>query len=229
MTLVELMVVVSIIGLTIIAFAPSFSRTMADRRCATATMELVRMGRRARAEAIGLQRAMLVHVEFGRAPTQTARLRVLRGNVSRCDAEDWSARQNECGGDQHIERTSTACTESVDLSNTRWFKEPFAMVVAMWPAGQTQLTTRPEDVVRAVATGANGSVALCYEPSGIVRWSASAPTVGNAMNFSTLNAGLAAGGGVLFAVGNWDRVNAELTSVPRVVLYPLAGTPRRLR
>ncbi len=227
MTLIELMVVVTIIGISLMAFAPSFARSFADRRCATATMELVRMGRRARSEAIGLQRAMLVHINYGRAPTQTARMRLLRGNVTRCDVEDWNARQNDCPANPELERTSSACMESADLSNSRWFHAPFAVTVAMWPANQTQQTTSPEDLVRGVAGGGSGTMAICYEPSGIVRWSAGA--LGLGMNFSTLNAGAAAGGGLLFAVGLWDRSENELSGVPRVVLYPLAGTPRRLR
>lgn len=226
-TLIELMVVVTIIGLSMLAFTPSFIHAMADRRAATATMELARMGRRARLEAIGLQRAMLVHIEYGMAPNQTARLRLLRGNVTHCDAENWDARAGECPANPELERTATGCLESIDLSNTHWFHAPFAVTVGMWQANET--TPAPADVITRAARGGRGEIGICYEPSSMVRWTVTPPGNGAAMNFSTLNTGVAAGGGLMFAVGLFDRSQDMLTNTPRVVLYPLAGTPRRLR
>jgi hypothetical protein len=173
---------------------------------------------------------MLVDVDYGRAPTQTARLRVLRGNVTRCDAEDWGARAGECPANPELERASTACLESLDLSNTRWFHAPRAVTVAMYPADQADDAVGiAAGLIRTVAGGASGSMAICYEPNGITRWTTRRPTIGTAMNFSTLNQGVAGGGGALFAVGLYDRDENQLVNTPRIVLFPLAGTPRRLR
>jgi prepilin-type N-terminal cleavage/methylation domain-containing protein len=229
MTLIELMVVVTIIGLSMLAFSPGIRQAMADRRCATATMELARLGRRARSEAIGLQRAMLVHVAYGLAPNQTARMRLLRGNVTRCDAEDWPARVAACPANIELERTGSDCLESIDLNNSHWHHAPFVVTVGMWQANETPTAVTPAAVVTRVARGATGEISICYEPSSMVRWAVAAPALGSTMNFSALNDGAASGGGLMFAVGLYESSLGELANTPRVVLFPLAGTPRRLR
>jgi prepilin-type N-terminal cleavage/methylation domain-containing protein len=228
-TLIELMVVVAIIGISLLAFIPSFSHSMADRRTATAGMELVRLARRARAESIGLQRAFLVNVRYGMAPLQTARMVVLRGNSLRCDVENWPAHDALCPVND-LERGATACLESINLAGSHWYKNPFVITVGMYGAGETPTAPTPNQLVEQTATGGrSGTVSVCYEPSGIVRWSTDALGLGAAMNFSTLNQGAAAGGGLMFAVGLVDRATQELVNVPRVILFPLASPPRRMR
>jgi prepilin-type N-terminal cleavage/methylation domain-containing protein len=228
-TLIEVMVVITIIGITIVAFAPSFSHSMADRRCATASMELVRLGRRARAESIGLQRAFLVHIAYGLAPNETARMRLLRGNSTRCDVDDWSVHAAACPTDE-VERGATACIESIDLSSSHWFKPPYAISVGMWAAGETPANPDPNQLVQMVANGARrGEASICYEPGGTIRWTVTALGQGSTMSFSTLNAAEAQGGGLMFATGLVDRNTRLLDNVARVSLFPLAGTPRRMR
>jgi prepilin-type N-terminal cleavage/methylation domain-containing protein len=229
-TLIELMVVVSIVGISLMAFIPSFSHSMADRRAATATMELVRLARRARAESIGLQRAFLVNVDYGLAPLQTARMVVLRGNSRLCDIEDWTIPNAVCPVNNDLERSATACLESINLAGSHWYKNPFIITVGMYNAGETPTAPTPNQVVQEVATGGRrGTVSVCYEPSGIVRWTTSGLADGSLMNFSTLNQGAAAGGGLMFAVGLVDGTTRELINVPRVALFPLAAPPRRMR
>lgn len=228
-TLIELMVVIAIIGISIIAFAPSISHSLADRRCATASMELVRLGRRARAESIGLQRAFLVHIQYGMAPQQTARMRLLRGNSIRCDLENWPNHEATCPTGP-VERGATACAESIDLGSSHWYKPPYAISIGMWGDGKDLTSTTPDQVVTAVAGGAgSGEVSICYEPGGTIRWSVKPLATGSGMAFSTLNEHEAAGGGLMFATGLVDRRTPELVNVARVALFPLAGTPRRLR
>jgi prepilin-type N-terminal cleavage/methylation domain-containing protein len=228
-TLIEMMVVVTIIGISIAAFAPSFSHSMADRRCATASMELVRMGRRARAESIGLQRAFLVHIEYGMAPNQTARMRLLRANTMRCDVDDWAVHAAACPTNE-VERGATACMESIDLASSHWYKPPYAITVGMWTGSDTPSSPDPNALVQKVASGgARGEASICYEPSGTIRWTVSPLGPGAGMLFSTLNAGDAQGGGLMFATGLVNRSTQLLDNVARVSLFPLAGTPRRMR
>jgi type II secretory pathway pseudopilin PulG len=230
--LIELMVVVSIIGISLLAFAPKFVETMADRRCATATMEMVRIGRRARSEAIGLQRAFLVNISYGIAPLHVARYLLLRGNSTRCDGElSWAQQAAGCRltGDG-AERGAGSCMEMMNLDSTHWYKPPFAITIGMWGVNETPTNLAPDALIREVGSGArNGDISICYEPNGLVRWSTHALDTGAQMQFSSLNAGVAAGGGLMFASGLININTRELVNTPRVALFPLAAPPRRLR
>jgi hypothetical protein len=171
-----------------------------------------------------------VHVEYGRSPNGTARLRLLRGNGTRCDTENWAALVTECPASAELERNGSGCLESLDMNNSKWFHAPFAVTIGMWVANETPRNTAPRDVVIRTARGTQGDMSICYEPNGLVRWlSAPPPAPGGPVTFSPLNTGAAGGGGLMFAVGLFDRSLDDLVNTPRVVLYPLAGTPRRLR
>jgi prepilin-type N-terminal cleavage/methylation domain-containing protein len=229
-TLIELMVVVSIVSIALLAFMPSFIHAMADRRAATASMELVRIGRRARAESIGQQRAMLMYLSYGVPPLRSSALQLLRGNSIRCDIENWAQHSTNCAASDGVERGATSCMESVFFTSTHWYHAPYVVTMGMWGANQTPVNVTPATIVREVGAGSrSGTISICYEPSGLVRWSTAALALGTAMNFSLRNAGVASGGGLLFATGLIDVSTRELVNVPRVALFPLAAAPRRLR
>lgn len=216
-TLIELMVVATIIGVSIIAFTPSFIYAMADRRAAAAVSEVVRVGRRARADAIGTQRAHLVWIR-----PDPGRIQLLRGTTSHCDIEDWSARAATCpalsGGDQRM------CLENLNFGDTHWFHTPFEIRLRTVPPGQEGNLV---PLLRAPAPAA--TIALCYEPSGSVQWATQNAALVNPVLFSSLNQGAAQGGGFLFTIGLFHLGDADVVGTPRALSYPLGTTPRRLR
>src|ERR1700712_1890206 len=78
-TLIEMMIVVLIVGLSAVAFTPGLGRANTDRRVSTAARELIRIGRRARADTFGYLRAHLVWID----PT-TGTVQLLRGTTNSC-------------------------------------------------------------------------------------------------------------------------------------------------
>jgi prepilin-type N-terminal cleavage/methylation domain-containing protein len=218
-TLIELMVVATIIGVSVVAFTPSFIFAMADRRAASAVSEVVRVGRRARAETIGTQRAHLVWIRSDAGTVQ-----MLRGTTAHCDIENWPAISALCPasavvgtGDQR------QCLENLNFNDTHWFHAPFQIRLRPVPIGQEGAL-----VALLAAPGPGASHALCYEPSGATLW-ANLPALLNPTPFSTMNQGAAAGGGFTFAVGLFHLGDNAVVGTPRVLSYPLGTTPRRLR
>lgn len=100
-TLVELMIIVTIIGISITAFAPGFGRAMADRRVSNAARELIRLGRRARSDTFGLLRA---HTLWLQPANGTAQL--LRAPTNSCLLTVWA----DCAA------SPQTCVENVSLT-----------------------------------------------------------------------------------------------------------------
>lgn len=89
-TLLETMVVVAIIGISAAIAAPALSEAMANRRAGEAAHSLIRLGARARSEAIGYGRAhVLIYSESGGSGNGAAE--IWRGRVNRCAFNDWAA------------------------------------------------------------------------------------------------------------------------------------------
>lgn len=219
-SLIELMVVATIIGISVIAFTPSFIFATADRRVASAASEVVRIGRRARAEAIGTQRAHLVWIRPGAGLETTGIVQLIRGTNPHCDLQNWQTLAAICPVNGIDPR---ACLENINLNDTHWFHEPF----------QIRLRSVPQDSENALVarleggTEANG-FALCYQPSGATQWAVTT-TLTDPMAFSDRNTAEAAGGAFMFVVGLFNKRNDAVEGTPRVLSYPLGTTPRRLR
>ena len=84
-TLLELMVVVAIIGITAAIAAPTIGRAIAASRADRATHDIIRIGRRARSEAIAFGRAYLMRM----TTTGTGGVQLWRGRSSLC-RQDWT-------------------------------------------------------------------------------------------------------------------------------------------
>lgn len=86
-TLIELMIVVVIIAVVAALALPSIATGLRDRAANQAALDLVRLARRARAEAAGYGRAHMLH--FDAATDGSAEL--YRGFVGRCALNNWAA------------------------------------------------------------------------------------------------------------------------------------------
>ena len=86
-SLIELMVVIAIVGVMSAAIMPSMTDILADHRQASATMDVVRMGRTARALAMA---SGLAHsVMFDEGADELGRVTVERGATARCPTTPW--------------------------------------------------------------------------------------------------------------------------------------------
>jgi prepilin-type N-terminal cleavage/methylation domain-containing protein len=219
-SLIELMVVCAIIGISITVLAPSFIHSMADRRAAAAVGEVVRLGRVARSDAIGTQRAHLVWIRPGFGPQSSGEVQLLRGTNGHCDLQDWPALSARCTG---LETDSRVCLEQLDLNSARWYRQPLEVRLRTVRVGREQTA----DLMGALQAPEASSYLLCYEPNGTTHWS-TAPMV-NPIAFSELNTGAMAGGAVMFTIGVVDNTVNGTEGMPRVFAFPLGTTPRRLR
>lgn len=86
MTLLELMVVVTLVGIVAMAAAPSVADALAERRTMETGLDVVRVARTARGEAIGYGRAHLF-----RYNDAAQEFTVFRGVTNRCNSNDWDA------------------------------------------------------------------------------------------------------------------------------------------
>lgn len=85
-TLMEALIVVAVISISAGIAAPALSRAMANRRANEATHSLVRIGARARSEALMYGRAHLLRYADG----TDGRVELWRGELDRCSANDWT-------------------------------------------------------------------------------------------------------------------------------------------
>jgi prepilin-type N-terminal cleavage/methylation domain-containing protein len=213
-TLIELMVVASIMSIILLAFRASFTKAIANKRAIAAAAELVRLGRRGRAEAMGLQRAHLLYVDPSGA-NGLGIASLLRGNSTHCDLDDWEAFQKLCTANNGIPAQGSACVEYLDLSQSRWRHEPHDIRIRAISSGQE--ANASSYMVAGLIEG--GVRSLCYEPWGGVQWSVTA--LGPAMAFDWHGTNQAASGAFSWTVG--------LAGIAPVLSFPLGGAPRRLR
>jgi prepilin-type N-terminal cleavage/methylation domain-containing protein len=220
-SLIELMVVCAIIGISVIVFAPSFVHSMADRRAAAAVGEVVRLGRVARSDAIGTQRAHLVWIRPGFGPQNSGHVQLLRGTNAHCDLQNWLALAARCTG---VESDDRICLEQLDLNTARWYRAPFEVRLRTVRIGREQTP----DLFSALLAPETSSYAICYEPGGTTHWTV-APLANPITSFSELNANDMQGGAVMFTIGIVDNSNNTTEGMPRVFAFPLGTTPRRMR
>ncbi|HEY6879182.1 MAG TPA: prepilin-type N-terminal cleavage/methylation domain-containing protein [Polyangiales bacterium] len=212
-TLVELMMVVMVIALSVLAFTPGFSRAMADRRVSSAARELIRVGRRARADTFGYLRAHLIWINPG-----TGNIQLLRGPTNSCVLTRWDLVAADCPSDLTT-APGQRCVENVFLSQIYGTAAPVRMFEERISAGVVTYGTTPR--------------ALCYAPSGVVSYGS-----GATLNAATVTTPLATvntadatvGGGFVFALANGTPTAGNPTSL-RIhrILFPLGGSTRALR
>ncbi len=88
-TLMELLIVIIIIAVSAGLAAPAIGTAMAERRVAQAALDLVRIGRQARSEALGYGRAHVLRFTNSSSVGVLGRVRVFRGINNGCNTNDW--------------------------------------------------------------------------------------------------------------------------------------------
>jgi type II secretory pathway pseudopilin PulG len=214
-TLVELMIIVMIIAISTLAFTPGFSRAMADRRVSLAARELIRVGRRARADTFGYLRAHLVWINPGARTIQ-----LLRGPNNSCTVgTDWSNIGADCGANWNS-GNAQRCIENVFISSMEARANRIGLFVEVSAGGAVNWSTTPR--------------AICYAPSGVVYYGSGANLAAAASNtvFNGNSAAGAIGGGFVFSLVSGtsapDATNSAGLRIHRV-LFPMGGSPRSVR
>jgi prepilin-type N-terminal cleavage/methylation domain-containing protein len=153
-TLLELMVVITVMGTMAALLAPGIGEFMADARASSATEDLVRLSRhvRARAQETGLAHLMM----FGSTTNDTGglgRIRVYEGMNNHCRTTPWPQTINGTISDGH------APVQVVDM-----------LLYNPMPSGRNPSVDDASRQVIAMtaqtSTGVVDTVNLCYEPSG---------------------------------------------------------------
>lgn len=214
-TLVELMMVVMVIAVSVIAFAPGLSRAMTDRRVSAAARELIRIGRRARSDSIGSLRAHLLWI----VPA-TGRVMLLRGPNNSCTTlRAWQAISADCVANPVLP-DGQRCVEDVTMSALA-----SGDAVSMYEelVGATGAVTSYGQLARAICYAPSGTV---YHGTGTDLTAATTPPV----TFSELNTNVIRGGFV-YTLHRTTAPAAPPTASSRVhrVLFPLGSSARSIR
>ena len=196
--------VVTIIGVSAVAFAPGIGRATTDRRVSTAARELIRIGRRARADTFGYLRAHLIWI----VPA-TGTVQLLRGATNSCTltVADWPTVQGDCA--IATGPGSNRCLENLSIA-----------------AITTDATILMyEETLPGPAYSNAVSRALCYAPNGLVYW-------GQGANITTAAGALtdnnSVNGGFVYTLHKGTGAPTVASRVHRV-LFPLGGSARSLR
>jgi prepilin-type N-terminal cleavage/methylation domain-containing protein len=87
LTLLELMIVVTIIAIVAAAAAPTIGASFGERRSNETALDIVRLARRGRSEAVGYGRAYLFRFVAG----GNGAFELYRGDSNRCNNANWPA------------------------------------------------------------------------------------------------------------------------------------------
>lgn len=199
-TLVELMVVVTIIGLSVVAFSPGITRAIAEREVSTATREVLRIAKRGRTEALGFRRAYLMWVRPGTADSVAPIVQLLRAETPSCVTQAWDTLQATCG------TPGSACVENRDFNlDANFATRGFTVRMV-----EEDLAGNPSSNNRAI----------CWAPDGVVYTA----------TMSTLSTGLTIGaaqntvnGAVVYRFRLFQ--DGEAIGPPHRLMLPLGGAP----
>jgi Tfp pilus assembly protein FimT len=212
-TLVELMMIVTIIAVSVLVFMPGFSRAMADRRVSLATREVIRVGRRARAETFGYLRAHLLWIDPSRRVVQ-----LMRAPTNSCALTNWGSVSGDCKSDGTAD--AQRCVENLYLS--------------MLSGTQRTISIFEEQVAGSVTSYSETGRALCFQPSGVMMYG-SGTTVANATaalaSDNVVSGTGAVGGGFVFGLLEGASKPSSANAAQRLhrVLFPMGGSARSLR
>lgn len=153
-TILEAMVVVSIIAISAALAAPALSEAMAVRRAGEANHSVVRIAANARSQAIAYGRAHLLL--FNSAPP--GRFELWRGRTNLCTANDWATLVTpDCGANPD-------CVDGLDM---RSYDQGTHTVVVTQPTAALSICFQPDGEVRFLGGG---------PPAPNAPWATSPPT-----------------------------------------------------
>jgi len=232
-TLMEMMIVLAVIAIAVTLAAPAISNATRERRAGESTLDLVRLARRARSEAMAYGRAYLMRYTEASAPSyDVGRVQLYRGRSSGCNSNDWDSLADGILRDAiacpalGAAEASSFCVDQVNLENSDYSRQGAIVQMRLLPP-----------------TGAGfRAVDLCYEPTGVMRHRSSndagTPPTGwfrEANGFDYNNDGDTSdtnediGGGFLFEFRRMEGDPPAEVGVMRRVVIPLGGDARVLR
>ena len=200
------MVVVVIVAILMAVAVPGLAGVRRSNLAIRAAHEVLRIAKRARAEAVGRGAAHMVRYTAltGRG-TSYGQVELWRGDRDRCNAVDWDAIRSAgaCPANPN-------CLDEADMRT--WSTEGAS-------------GTRRETVVQLRAPGLGGRLDVCYQPDGRMLWRS-----GRRRRFSERNV-TDTGQRILGAVRFRVRLLRGSTpvGVDRWVVLPLGGEPRMAR
>jgi prepilin-type N-terminal cleavage/methylation domain-containing protein len=149
-TLLELMIVVAIIGITAALAAPGIVRAMAISRADRANHDVLRIVRYARSQAMAFGRSYMIHYDNG----TDGRLELWQGTTSACRLEDWSLIR-AAGNCSSPNAPSGNCVDYVD---TATYDSGYHHVSVT--TGDLDLCFQPNGDLLTRAAGSTGAWAL---------------------------------------------------------------------
>lgn len=195
-TLIEMMIVVVIIAISAALAAPTIITAFAERRANMAAIDLVRLGREARASAIAYNRAHVLRYTTFSSPGSDGRVQLFRGIAGGCNANNWVTIMGGpvCGA------LNSMCIDETNMGEARW-----------------QIGN---NVTRVRAPGYS-PLDICFQPNGAVMMRYNAGINGSFFDGNTMSGGVVftvqrINGGS--PAGPTRRVVFPLGSTPRVVL-----------
>jgi prepilin-type N-terminal cleavage/methylation domain-containing protein len=207
-TLLELMIVVSVMGTMAALLAPGIGEFMADARCAGAAEDLVRISRHVRARS---QESGLAHLlEFRASTTDSGGLGIVRvweGMNNRCRLTPWLQTTTGAVKDGH------GAVEELDLGSSHYNQ-----------TGGGRSPTLDDGNRQVISLSAGGSIttptyaALCFEPSGATWQGVSNTASGTGYTFTRQTQP------ATFTF--LRRVNGVTRGAPRTIVFQPGGIAR---
>jgi prepilin-type N-terminal cleavage/methylation domain-containing protein len=145
-TLIEMMAVILVVLVTAALAAPAITTSLGEQRAQRAALDIVRVGRLARSEALEFGRAYLVRMDT----TGAGSVRAFRGVASACNAatNDWPAFITAGLGAGC--RPGSYCVTEVDFADDRYRIGPHAPVMTL-PVSPVEVCYQPNGATLARA------------------------------------------------------------------------------
>jgi prepilin-type N-terminal cleavage/methylation domain-containing protein len=203
-TLVELMIVITIMGTMAAMIAPGIGEFLADARAASAAEALTRITRhmQARTQQTGLAHLLLFTAETGEGSLGV--VRVYEGMNNHCRQTPWT---------QTVKGTFDQGHAPVDVLDLR---------AGEYNPGVTKLEDQNRQVISMFVRGAAGTdrAAICVEPGGAVWEGVASTEVGAGYVFTKPPSA----GSITFTVTR--KVSNVVRGVDRVVFFSTSGIAR---
>jgi prepilin-type N-terminal cleavage/methylation domain-containing protein len=205
-TLLELMIVITVMGTMAALLAPGIGEFMADARASSASEDLVRLSRHlaARTRETGLAHLLI----FGRTSNDSGglgRVRVYEGMNNHCRSTPWPQALAEVEDDGH------APIEIVDMAKYNFRKSSS-------PATIDDANRQVIALGVSNSLGAPDTAVICFEPSGATYEGSSATATSTGFAFTRQAKA------IRFTVTR--KVNGEDRGLSRDVLFPPGGIAR---
>jgi type II secretory pathway pseudopilin PulG len=216
LTLIELMMVVTIMMLLALSSGPRITRAIAEHRKERSVRTVSRVGVEARGYAIGNRRAYLMWVQYGGSNDVAPKIQLLRAATSSCISQNWTAIQAQCGTAHDDGLVLNGAGKSTHLNPC----------VANFDFGTDASYATGGYTIRAVEEDVSGNLqtanrAICFSPDGVIY-------TANSLTMTTLNSYNTVGGAIKILFRLRDSKD-NFVGVQQRVVIPIVGAPKVLQ